>query len=64
MIASLRRVIAVTSIDEIVVLQRHVAVGFAERAFRLQIFGIDQALDHQFGFGRHQEIDGAGLAPH
>ena len=24
-----------------------------------QIFGVDQPLDHEFGFGRHQQVDGA-----
>ena len=35
------------------------AVRFAERRLGLDIFGIDQALDHELGLGRHQEIDGA-----
>ena len=33
------------------------AVGFAERRFGLEIFGVDEALDHDLRFGRHQEID-------
>ena len=33
------------------------AVAFAERPFRLEQFGIDQALDHDLGVGRHVEID-------
>ena len=34
------------------------AVAFAERAFRLEQFRIDQAFDHAFGIGRNVEIDG------
>ena len=34
------------------------AVAFAERAFGLEQFRIDQALDHDLGVGRHVEIDG------
>ena len=40
------------------VFERDVAVAFAERAFRLEQFRIDQPLDHDFGIGRHVEIDG------
>ena len=39
------------------VFERDVAVAFAERAFRLQQFGIDQAFDHDLGVRRHVEID-------
>ena len=48
--------------EGVVFLQIDVAVGFAERRFRLQQLGVDQALDHDLGFRRHQEID--GLAAH
>ena len=40
-------------------LERHVAVRLAERRFRLEPYGVDQPLDHQLGFGRHQQVDGA-----
>ena len=40
-------------------LERDVAVRFAERRFRLEIFGVDQPFDHDLGFGRDQQIDGA-----
>ena len=43
-------------------LQVDVAVGFAERRLRLEIFGVDEALDHDLGLGRHQQIDGLGPA--
>jgi len=36
-------------------------MAFAERPLRLQPLGIDQALDHDFGVGRHFEIDRHGL---
>ena len=39
------------------VLERHVAVAFAERAFGLEQLGIDQPLDHDLGVGRHVEVD-------
>ncbi len=39
------------------VFERDVAVALAERPFRLEQFGIDQALDHDLGVGRHVEID-------
>ncbi len=42
-------------------LQVDVAVGFPERRFGFQIFGVDKAFDHDLGFRRHQEIDGLGL---
>ena len=41
--------------------ERDVAVAFAERAFRLEQFRIDQTLDDEFGVGRHVEIDGRRL---
>ena len=59
--ASRRRVIAVTSMIGVEFLQIDVAVQFAERRLRLEIFGVDEALDHDLGLGRHQEIDGLGL---
>ena len=37
------------------------AVAFAERTFRLEQFAVDQALDHDFGVGRHVQIDGRRL---
>ena len=37
------------------------AVRFAERRLGLEIFGVDEALDHDLGLGRHQEIDGLRL---
>ena len=40
-------------------LERDVAVRLAERRFRLEPDGVDQAFDHDFGFRRHQQIDGA-----
>ena len=43
------------------VFERDVAVAFAERTFRLEQFGIDQALDDDLGVGRHLEIDGDAL---
>ena len=46
--------------EGVVFLQIDIAVRFAERRFRLEIFGIDQALDHDLGFGRHQKIDRLG----
>ena len=48
--------------EGVVFLQIDVAVGFAERRFRLQQFGVDQALDHDLGFRWHQQVD--GLAAH
>ena len=39
------------------VFERDMAVAFAERAFRLQQFGVDQALDDDLGVGRHIEVD-------
>ena len=39
------------------VFERDVAVAFAERPLRLEQFGVDQALDHDLGVGRHFEID-------
>ena len=37
-------------------------MGFAETALRLQPFGIDKTLDDDLGLGRHDEVDGLGLA--
>ena len=37
------------------------AVGFAERRFRLQPLGVDESLDHDLRFRRDQQIDGHGL---
>ena len=45
----------------VVFLQVDVAVRFAERRFGLEIFGVDEALDHDLGFRRHQQIDGLRL---
>ena len=42
-------------------LQIDVAVRFAERRLGLEVFGVDEALDHDLGLGRHQEVDGLGL---
>ena len=42
-------------------LQVDVAVQFAEWRLRLEIFGVDEALDHDLGLGRHQEVDGLRL---
>ncbi len=41
--------------------ERDVAVAFAERRLGLEYLGIDQALDDDFGVGRHVEIDGLGF---
>ena len=38
------------------------AVALAERAFRLEQLGIDQAFDHDLGVGRHVEVDGDAFA--
>ena len=43
------------------VLERDVAVAFAERAFRLEQFAVDQAFDHDLGVGRHVQVDGRRL---
>ena len=48
--------------DEVVFLERDMAVRFAERAFRLEVFRIDEALDHELRLGRHQEVDRARRA--
>jgi hypothetical protein len=37
--------------------ERDMAVRLAERAFRLEVFGVEHAFDHDFCFGRHQQID-------
>ena len=42
-------------------LQIDVAVRFAERRLGLEIFGVDEALDHDLGLGRHQQVDGLRL---
>ena len=41
----------------VVFLQIHVAVGFAERRFGFQPFGVDIAFDDDFGFRGNQQID-------
>ena len=48
--------------EGVVFLQVDVAVRLAERRLGLQQFGVDQALDHDLGFRRHQQVDGPG--PH
>ena len=45
----------------VVVFERDIAVGFAERTFGLEIFGIDIAFDYDFGLGWNQKIDRLGL---
>ena len=35
------------------VFERHMAVAFAERAFRFEQFAVDQAFDDDLGVGRH-----------
>ena len=37
------------------------AMGFAERRFRLEVFGINESFDHDLRFRRNREIDGARL---
>ena len=44
--------------EGVVFLQIDVAVRFAERRFRLQQLGVDEALDDDLGFGGDQKIDG------
>ena len=44
------------------ILERDVAVAFAERRLGLQILDVDEPLDDEFGFRRHQKID--RLRPH
>src|SRR5262249_2994881 len=39
------------------ILERDMTVAFAERTLWLQKFGIDKAFDHDFGAGRHFEVD-------
>ena len=39
------------------VFERDMAVALAERAFRLEQFAVDQALDHDLGVGRHVQVD-------
>ena len=41
--------------------ERDIAVALAERRFGLELLGIDQALDHDLGVGRHVEVDGDAL---
>ena len=41
-------------------LQIDVAVRFAERRLGLEPFGVDEALDHDLGLGRNEQIDGLG----
>ena len=48
--------------EGVVFLEIHVAVGFAEAAFRLQTFRVDETLDHDLGFRRHDQIHRARLA--
>src|SRR3954452_8555413 len=38
-------------------LQRHIAVAFAERRFRLQAARLDQTFDYDFRARRHVEVD-------
>ena len=45
--------------ESVVFLQIDVAVQLAERRLRLQPLGIDEALDDDLGFRRHQQIDRA-----
>ena len=48
--------------EGVIFLQVHVAVRFAEAAFRLEPLGVDIAFDDDLGFRRHDQIDGLGLA--
>ena len=41
--------------------ERDVAVRLAERRLRLEIDGVDQTFDDQFGFRRDHQVDGAAL---
>ena len=41
--------------------ERDVAVALAERGFGLELFGVDQPLDHDFGRRRHVEVDRRGF---
>ena len=47
--------------EGVVFLQVDVAVRFAERRLGLEVFGVDEALDDDLGFRRHQQIDGLRL---
>ena len=40
-------------------LERDMAMRFTKRRFRLEIFSVDQALDDDFGFRRHRQVDAA-----
>ena len=53
-----RRVIAVTSMKALYSCRLTWPCDFAERRFRLEPLGVDEALDHDLGFGRHQQVDG------
>ena len=48
-IASRRRVMQVTSMIGVEFLQVDVAVRLADRTLGLEIFGVDEALDHDLG---------------
>jgi hypothetical protein len=45
----------------IVCFESDVAVALAERRFGLELFGVDQPLDHDFGRRRHVEVDRRGF---
>ena len=47
--------------EGVVFLKVHVTMGFAERRFQFEIFGVYPALDHDFRLGRNDEVDGARL---